>query len=295
MCENCGCGVVEGYTVETLVGGVKSSSSHRAADGVTHSHEHRHADGTVHSHPHHHPHGAGHGGHHEHLHEDHEHEHPEHGQGAAIELHAPILARNDRLAERNRGFLAAMGTVAVNLLSSPGAGKTTLLEATLAALAGSPRAAVINGDLATDNDALRLHAAGAPVAQITTGNVCHLDAEMVARGIQQLPLDGCRLLFIENVGNLVCPASYDLGETKRVVLFSVTEGEDKPLKYPPAFHSADLVVITKTDLAAAVEFNRPAAVANLRRIAHHAGILEVSAKTGDGMEAWLAWLRGLVG
>ncbi len=212
---------------------------------------------------------------------------------ATLDLHAPILARNDRLAERNRGFLRAKGIVAVNLLSSPGAGKTTLLERSLPALAAQFAPAVINGDLATANDAARLHATGAPVAQITTGNVCHLDAEMVARGLEQLPLDGRRLLFIENVGNLVCPASYDLGEDRRVVLFAVTEGEDKPLKYPPVFHRADLVVISKIDLAAAAGFDRAAALDNLRRVAHHAPVIELSAKTGEGFDAWLDWLRAL--
>ena len=155
--------------------------------------------------------------------------------------------------------------------------------------------ALINGDLATDNDAKRLHATGAPVAQITTGSVCHLDAEMIARGLEQLPLDGRRLLFIENVGNLVCPASYDLGENRKVVLFSVTEGEDKPLKYPPIFHAADLVIITKIDIADAVGFDRDAALANLHQIAHHSSVIELSAKTGEGMDKWLDWIRQAAG
>ncbi len=291
MCQDCGCGNVGPFKVETLVDGKTTGATH-APDAPTHAHQHRHADGTTHSHAHshsHHHHGPGHphADHADHDHSDHHH-HP-----ATLDLHAPILARNDRLAERNRGFLRAKGIVAVNLLSSPGAGKTTLLERSLPALAAQFAPAVINGDLATANDAARLHAAGAPVAQITTGNVCHLDAEMVARGLEQLPLDGRRLLFIENVGNLVCPASYDLGEDRRVVLFAVTEGEDKPLKYPPVFHRADLVVISKIDLAAAAGFDRTTALDNLHRVAHHAPVIELSAKTGEGLDAWLDWLRAL--
>ena len=287
MCEECGCGIVENFKVSTLVGGDKrETTTHTPDAGLTHAHEHTHPDGTVHSHEHTHahPHGP------DHPHDDHHH----HAPTQTVDLHAPILAKNDRLAERNRGFLKAKGIVALNLLSSPGAGKTTLLEKTLPALPSSLAPALINGDLATDNDAERLHASGAPVAQITTGTVCHLDAEMIARGLEELPLDDCRLLFIENVGNLVCPASYDLGEDKKIVLFSVTEGEDKPLKYPPIFHNADLVVVTKIDLAEAAGFDRAAALENLRKIAHHSEVIELSAKTGEGMDAWLAWLEKLV-
>ncbi len=299
MCKDCGCGNVESFKVETLVGGGRPGSA-TGVSGLTHAHEHRHADGTVHSHEHHHEEGGDHEHPHAHEHEHgHEHGHDDdathhhHAGGVTLDLHAPILAKNERLAERNRGFLKAKGVIAINLLSSPGAGKTTLLEKTLAALAGEIPAAVINGDLATARDAERLHATGAPVAQVTTGTVCHLDAEMVAQAIEQLPLDGCRLLFIENVGNLVCPASYDLGESLRVVLFPVTEGEDKPLKYPPVFHGADVVIITKTDLSAATGFDRPQALGNLQHIAHHSRILELSAKTGDGMAEWLGLLREL--
>lgn len=289
MCEDCGCGIVEGYTVETLVGTTRRSRTHAPA-GAGHSHHHHADDGHHHHHGHeHHHHGQE---HHHHGHEDHEHGHS-HGESRTVDLHAPILARNDRLAERNRGFLKAKGLASVNLLSSPGAGKTTLLEKTLTALGPDLSAAVINGDLATANDAERLRMADVPVAQITTGNVCHLDAEMVAKGLEQLPLEGRKMLFIENVGNLVCPASYDLGEDRKVVLFSVTEGEDKPLKYPPIFHRADLVVVTKIDLAEAVGFDRPAAMEHLHRIAHHSKIIELSAKTGEGMDEWLGWLAGV--
>jgi hydrogenase nickel incorporation protein HypB len=146
------------------------------------------------------------------------------------------------------------------------------------------------GDLATDNDAQRLRASGAPVVQITTGTVCHLEADMVARALKQLPLDGLQLLIIENVGNLVCPASYDLGEDLRVVLFSVTEGEDKPLKYPPMFQAADVIVLSKIDLAQACDFNRELALASIRRVSPKAKVFETSAKTGRGMEAWRDYL-----
>jgi hydrogenase nickel incorporation protein HypB len=278
MCEDCGCGIVDGYKVEALVGGSKQGAKTHGAEEKPHAHDHSH------------DHDHGHGHSHEHGH-DHGHSHGHDHGSTTIDLHAPILARNDRLAERNRGFLKAKGIYSVNLLSSPGAGKTTLLEKTLPALPAELAPALINGDLATDNDAERLHASGAPVAQITTGNVCHLDAEMVAKGLEQLPLDNRRLLFIENVGNLVCPASYDLGEDKKVVLFSVTEGEDKPLKYPPIFRAADLVLVTKIDIAEACGFDRAAALKHLEQIAHHSQVLELSAKTGEGMDAWLDWLK----
>ena len=199
-------------------------------------------------------------------------------------VHRAILSKNDRLAERNRGDFEARGLCVLNVLSSPGSGKTALLQRTLADLGGRLRAGVIVGDLATDNDARRIRSAGAPAVQITTGSVCHLDAEMVARAAGSLDLDDLDLLIIENVGNLVCPASYDLGEAVRVVLLSVTEGEDKPLKYPAAFQSAQVVVVSKMDLAEAAGFDREAALANIRRVAPHATIFEVSARTGSGME-----------
>ena len=257
-----------------------------------HEHEHVHADGTTHAHPHDHPHGP-------------DHDHPEahahpHGSGTAggralFDIHQPILARNDRLAERNRGYLKARGVRALNLLSSPGAGKTTLIEKTIATLDAQTPVAVIVGDLATANDASRIRKAGAPVVQITTGTACHLDAEMVARGLEQLDLDRRPLLLIENVGNLVCPADFDLGEELRVVLLSVTEGEDKPLKYPPMFRSAHAVVITKLDLAAATGADLDLLRRNLDATAPRARRFELSARTGDGMAAWISWLRGLSG
>ncbi len=210
--------------------------------------------------------------------------HESHGHG--MDVHVPVLDANDRLAERNRGFFAAKNLLVINVFSSPGAGKTSLLQKTAEMLRGRVRIGVIVGDLATDNDAERLSRADIPVVQITTGTMCHLDARMIAEAMKKMPLDDLDILIIENVGNLVCPASYDLGEGVRVVLLSVTEGEDKPLKYPPMFHSADVALVTKSDLADAVDFNRDAALAALNKVAHHAHVIEVSSKTGEGMEAW---------
>ena len=205
-------------------------------------------------------------------------------------MHLPLLAKNDRLAERNRGYLKAKGVFAVNIVSSPGSGKTTFVAKTLEMIAGKIPAAVIVGDLETANDAARLRDKGAPVVQVTTGTVCHLDAEMIANGIDHLEMNGKRLLIIENVGNLVCPASYDLGEAMRVVLISVTEGEDKPLKYPPIFRGAHLVIVSKIDLLAATGFDLAAARRSIQAVAPEATILEVSARTGDGMDAWISLL-----
>jgi len=176
------------------------------------------------------------------------------------------------------------------VLSAPGSGKTTFLRETIRLLPKELKAGIIVGDLATDNDAVSLRLSGAPVVQITTGTVCHLEAEMVSRAVQRLDLKGLNLLVIENVGNLVCPASYDLGEDLRIVLLSVTEGEDKPLKYPPMFQAANVVVISKIDLAQACGFDRDAVLANIRQISPQARVFEVSAKTGQGMDAWRQFL-----
>ena len=211
-----------------------------------------------------------------------------------IRVQEALLSKNRSIAERLRRRFQEAGVQAVNLLSSRGSGKTTLLERTLSSLSRNTRAAVIVGDLATDNDGRRLAGKGAPIVQIQTGGICHLDAAMVERALAGLDLPSLDLLFLENVGNLVCPSAYDLGEARRVVLLSVTEGEDKPLKYPSAFRKADLVLITKADIAAAVEFQREAALEGLRRAAPGVPILEVSARTGQGMEAWLGWLESLL-
>ena len=233
-----------------------------------------------HNHPHDHaqPHAHGH---------DHAHGHAHPPPVRTVPVQKSALELNQRLADQNRGWFRAKGLKVFNLLSSPGSGKTALLERTLRAV---PRAAAIVGDLQTENDADRLRATGAQAVQIVTGATCHLDAHMVAHALEKLDVADLETLFIENVGNLVCPASYDLGEAKRVVLLSVTEGEDKPLKYPVIFRNADLVLVTKTDLAPAVGFDREKALAAIRQTAPRAQILEVSAKTGAGCDDWFAWL-----
>jgi hydrogenase nickel incorporation protein HypB len=207
-----------------------------------------------------------------------------------LEIHRSILEKNNLRAERNRGFFHARGLPVLNIVSSPGSGKTTLIRETIRALENRLKTAVIVGDLETDNDARRLRETSAQVVQITTGTVCHLDAEMVARAVKQLRLDGIQLLIIENVGNLVCPASYDLGEDLRIVLLSVTEGEDKPLKYPPMFQSTGAIVVSKSDLAKVCEYDRKIARNNLQRLAPNAPVFELSAKTGQGMKEWCEFL-----
>jgi hydrogenase nickel incorporation protein HypB len=204
-----------------------------------------------------------------------------------VEVERSILRKNDSLAAALRARFTADGTLAVNLLSSPGAGKTTLLEETLRRLASRHRVGALVGDQATDNDAQRLARSGVPVRQITTAAECRLDAEMIGSALTAWapgPLDA---LFIENVGNLICPAEYDLGEDLRVVLFSVTEGEDKPLKYPLAFNTAHVALITKIDIADAVGFDRDAAYASIEQVNPEMPIIEISARTGAGMERWL--------
>jgi hydrogenase nickel incorporation protein HypB len=201
-----------------------------------------------------------------------------------------LKARNDRQARLNRDLFRERGVAVLNLLSSPGSGKTALLERTLSELGQRRKIGVIAGDLQTDNDARRLSGRGGPVVAITTGTVCHLEADMVARACAGLDLDGLDLLVIENVGNLVCPASFDLGEEVRVVVLSTTEGEDKPLKYPRAFKTAQVVIVSKTDLAEAAGFDREGALANVRAVAPQATVFEVSSRTGRGMEGWYAYL-----
>jgi hydrogenase nickel incorporation protein HypB len=208
-----------------------------------------------------------------------------------VEIQASILRKNDGLAAALRERFARSGTLVVNLLSSPGSGKTTLLEETLRALGARHRVGALVGDQATRNDADRLERSGAPVRQITTAAECRLDADMLGKalaGWDALPLD---LLFIENVGNLICPAEYDLGEDLRVVLTAVTEGEDKPLKYPLAFNSSHVALITKTDIAEAVGFDRAASYDAIRRVHPGIEILELACRTGAGLDAWFALLE----
>jgi hydrogenase nickel incorporation protein HypB len=211
---------------------------------------------------------------------------------AAVTVLQNLLAANNREAAHNRAHFDAHGVLAINLMSSPGAGKTLLLEATIAALKDELRIAVIEGDLETENDAERIRAQGVPAIQITTGSACHLDAHMVHDALHYLKLDALDLLFIENVGNLVCPASFDLGQHRNITLLSVTEGDDKPAKYPVMFRAADLVLLTKTDLLPVLDdFNPARAEASLRQVASRAPLLPLSAKRHEGLENWLNWLR----
>jgi hydrogenase nickel incorporation protein HypB len=213
-----------------------------------------------------------------------------------VELRQGILKKNDELARALRQKFTSAGVLVLNLVSSPGTGKTAFLERTLRDLrTRGSRVAALVGDLETDNDARRLAASGAPVRQINTHGICHLDAEMIERhltGWEGVELAGLDYLFIENVGNLVCPSSYDLGEKIRVALLSVTEGEDKPLKYPTLFNSADAAVITKMDIAEAVEFDRELALKNINEIRPGIRVFETSSKTGAGMGDWLGYLEG---
>lgn len=209
-----------------------------------------------------------------------------------VTVRQKILKANDLTAAENRGAFSAAGVRAVNLVSSPGAGKTALLERTLRDLAGTLRMAVAVGDLATENDAARLRQWGAQAEQIVTGTVCHLDAAMVQGVLPRFDLAALDVLFLENVGNLVCPSSYDLGEAARAVLISTTEGEDKPLKYPTMFNTADVVVITKGDLAQAVEFDRDLCRENIDRARPGVPVIELSSKKGAGLDDWYAFVRG---
>ncbi len=220
--------------------------------------------------------------------------HTHDGQASVEVLHG-LLSENDRQAAHNHEHLDKHGVAAINLMSSPGAGKTALLEATIAALKDELRIAVIEGDLETENDAERIRAQGVPAIQITTGSACHLDAHMVHDALHHLDLAQLDLLFIENVGNLVCPASFDLGHHRNVVLLSTTEGDDKPAKYPVMFRAADLMLISKSDLLAVLDDFAPArAERRLRQLANPAPVLQLSARKGQGLDQWLDWLRGEV-
>jgi len=230
-------------------------------------------------------HASGHGHFHDHDHHDHH---------RTLRVEQDVLSKNNQLALENRNYFQANSIFALNLVSSPGSGKTTLLEITVAALADMP-IAVIEGDQQTMRDAERIEATGAEVVQINTGTGCHLDSDMVHRAMHQLTLEKNSLLFIENVGNLVCPALFDLGEAHKVVIISVTEGEDKPQKYPHMFHAADICVINKTDLLPYVNFDIARCREYARQVNNNLTFFELSATTGAGMEAWIDWLRQNVG
>lgn len=208
-------------------------------------------------------------------------------------LEKKVLSENDRLAAELRQRYREQNILCVNLISSPGSGKTALLEKTLSSFAKGTAVAVLTGDLQTDNDARRLARYGFPVRQIVTGGTCHLDARMVERHLNELGFRGPGLLFVENVGNLVCPSSYDLGEAAKIVLLSVTEGEDKPLKYPGIFHRASLMLLTKTDLLPHVEFDPKLALENARKVHPEIEQIALSSRTGEGFDKWLLWLNAL--
>jgi hydrogenase nickel incorporation protein HypB len=228
---------------------------------------------------------------HEQVH-DHGHNHPHHDRVASktISVETDILAKNNRLAAGNRVLFEQKGVFVLNLVSSPGSGKTTILERTLRDLNGKISFAVIEGDQQTDNDAVRIAATGVPVKQVNTGAGCHLDAHMVCHAVDNFDMDTLDILMIENVGNLVCPASFDLGENHKVVVLSVTEGEDKPLKYPSMFRNADIMLLNKVDLLPHLDFDAVKCKAFARRVNPKIRIFDVSSKTGEGMDAWYEWL-----
>ncbi len=269
MCDTCGCSA-DGGAVLRKPG---ESDYHVHVTPDTEEHTHHHAGEEHHDHDH---------GHQHHHHE---------GTSRKIMLEQDVLQKNNLLAERNRGYFEARNILALNFLSSPGSGKTSLLEKFIPLLQQRFPVAVIEGDQQTTNDADRIHALGVPVIQINTGSGCHLDALMVNRAVKELDMQDNSLLCIENVGNLVCPALFDLGEALKVVIISVTEGDDKPLKYPTMFHEADLCMLNKIDLLPYVEFDVAKCRKNAMRVNHHLEWFEVSVKTGEGLDAWQEWLE----
>ncbi|WP_081577138.1 hydrogenase nickel incorporation protein HypB [Acidithiobacillus thiooxidans] len=283
MCKTCGCsdGAQMRITRLDVAGRADPDTLESSGDVPGYFQEHRHDDEVEHAHAH------GSTGSHPHSH-PHE---PTDEDGHLISLEARILDKNDRLAERNRGWLAGRGVFSLNLMSSPGAGKTTLLEKTLTELTNEFPLAVVEGDQETTYDAERIRQAGCNVVQINTGQGCHLEADMVAQGLREIDPATGSVVFIENVGNLVCPALFDLGESARVVILAVTEGEDKPAKYPHMFHGADLILINKIDLLPYLSFDLERCLGYLHEVAHHAEVLQISATTGTGLEPWFAWLR----
>jgi hydrogenase nickel incorporation protein HypB len=271
MCATCGCDTGSKTTYYLL----------DKDQPQGHSHDHPHD----HTHPHDHP--------HDHDH-PHTHAHAPVNNRTIIDVEQDVLSQNNLLAQRNRGYFDAKNILALNLVSSPGSGKTSLLERTLKDLKGELEFTVIEGDQQTTNDADRIQATGTKVTQINTGKGCHLDANMVIHAIRELKPADNSVLFIENVGNLVCPAMFDLGEKERVVIISVTEGDDKPLKYPDMFHSSTLCIINKTDLLPYVPFDIEKVKANAKKVNHHLEIMEVSCTTGEGLPVWYNWLKSKV-
>jgi hydrogenase nickel incorporation protein HypB len=264
MCDSCGC---------------DTATAHH------HTHEHDHEHGHTHAHDHKHENHPGHVSDHDHAHAA--------PATRTVALEQRVLARNDATAAANRAWLEARGVVALNLISSPGSGKTTLLERTLERLSGTLPCAVIAGDQQTDNDAQRLAGKGAIVRHIETVSACHLDAERVGALLPEVCADGARLLFIENVGNLVCPSAFDLGEHFKVALLSTTEGEDKPVKYPALFAQAPVTVLTKMDLVPHLDWDVKTCRTWLRKVHPGAFVFELSARTGEGMDAWIDYLVSL--
>jgi len=227
---------------------------------------------------------------HTHVHGNDDHDH-EHSHSKVIQIEQDVLSTNNLFAERNRGYFEAKNIITLNMVSSPGSGKTTLLEKTIDDLKNELTFFVIEGDQQTMNDANRIDATGTPVIQINTGNGCHLDADMINKAVKKLEVKDNSLLLIENVGNLVCPSLFDLGEAYRVVIISVTEGDDKPIKYPNIFHSSDICIINKIDLLPYVDFNIDKAKEYALQVNHHMQFFELSAKSGEGMNNWYEWLR----
>lgn len=282
MCTTCGCGDEAGTRISSLAGELQTPGqghlhSHTDEHGRTYTHEH--ADSHEHANTH------------EHA-DSHANGHHAAPGTETIPLEQNLLAKNDLLAATNRGWLAGRGIRAFNVMSSPGAGKTTLLVRTLTELGGRLNAGVIEGDQETSLDADRIRATGRPVIQINTGAGCHLDADMLRHGLDALSPEPGSTVFIENVGNLVCPALFDLGETAKVVIVSVTEGDDKPQKYPHMFMAADLVIVNKSDLLPYVDFDVDECLRRIRQINPRAEFLTLSATTGEGLAAWYGWLDG---
>lgn len=269
MCGTCGCGS-ESSTTITKIG----------------SHEHTHTHGHDH---HHHGHDHHHHGHDHHHHHHHGHDHS-HGTKTVVDLEADILQNNQILAARNRGYFEAKGMFVINLVSSPGSGKTTFLERTLSDLKEEHDFYVIEGDQQTANDANRIHALNVPVVQVNTGKGCHLESDMIHAAVKQLEPREKSFLMIENVGNLVCPSLFDLGENKRVVIISITEGEDKPIKYPTMFSTSDVCIINKMDLQPYLKADIEKIKDYARQVNPNLLFFEVSATTGEGMEGWYEWL-----